>query len=89
MKTKSSMIRGIKKFTFLIFIVSFIQGCSQLSVMSTPAEVIDSVARGHTVSQSTLTNPPETEEDLRAYFEVNAELWTELAKWFELIEGDE
>jgi hypothetical protein len=59
-------------------------GCSLIATKLTPAEVIDAVARGDAVAQSALTNPPQTEEDLKAYFEVNAELWDQLSVWFEI-----
>ena len=83
----------MKKATFrmfpLIVILGLVglmgPGCSAVSVALTPAEVTDVVARGYSVSQSAVSNPPVTKEDRTAYFEVNAELWAELARWYELI----
>lgn len=59
-------------------------GCSWLATTLTPPEVVDAVARGDAVAQTTLVLPPETDEDRTAYYGVNAELWRQLAIWFEL-----
>lgn len=64
-------------------------GCSFLSTALTPAPVTDAVARGYVVSQAAVESPPTTEEDLKAYFEVNAELWKQLAEWYELLPQEE
>lgn len=64
-------------------------GCSFLSTALTPAPVTDAVARGYTVSRVAVETPPTSAEDLKAYFEINAELWKQLAEWYELIPQEE
>jgi hypothetical protein len=69
--------------------IALSSGCSLISTALTPASVVDSVARGYTVSKAAVESPPATSEDLQAYFEVNAELWKQLAIWYELLPQEE
>ena len=79
----------MKRAIYLICLTMYLTSCSQLSVYLTPIEVQQSIAQGFSVANSAVENPPETEEDRQAYFKANAELWKELAIWFELIPQEE
>ncbi len=62
--------------------------CSWLSVKMTPNEVVDAVARGDAVAQMAVRAPPTNVRDRQLYYNVNAELWRQLAIWFELRKPD-
>jgi len=69
-------------------ILGGLTSCSWLSVKMTPNEVIDAVARGDAVAQMTIIAAPDNARDRQAYYNVNAELWRQLAIWFELRKPD-
>ena len=82
------VMRRILPLMTLLFIVGLMASCTTLSVMLTPAEVTDAISRGDSVARFAVDNPPTTEEDRAAYFEVNAELWAELAELYSLRKGE-
>ena len=57
----------------------------------TPNQVIDGVARGDAVAHEIINDIDELKanpEFLEMYLRINAELWRELAIWFEIRKAD-
>lgn len=72
------MLKKISSY-FLCFII--LSGCSWTSSVLAPAEVVDAIGRGGSVSRSVLVDPPQTEEERLEYYTINAELWKQLEIW--------
>lgn len=73
----------------IIFVLTITtcSGCSWLAVNFTPKPVVDAVARGSAVANIAVEHPPSTPEELKAYLEVNKELFDELAIFYGLKRG--